>query len=182
MNKRITLNQLILAISCSLLTSGYALADRPAMDDQLESLDLEIIDISTDIQEAPAFEEMPIEEMPAQEELAMPAMENDATVDNTALEQIMDEAEPEPVIHVYDHRTETQITGDVVELQAGDTLPVNIIDFPSRGMTMNKVKNELGEPIEISETIGEPPITSWIYNDRIVYFEYSSVVHVVAAH
>ncbi len=74
-----------------------------------------------------------------------------------------------------------QVTGDALEIQPGETLPVSALDFPRRGMTMEKVKNELGEPLEISDTIGKPPITTWTYNDRVVYFEYSSVVHVVAA-
>lgn len=76
--------------------------------------------------------------------------------------------------------TDTQVTGDVIEIQEGETLPVRVLDFPRRGMTMDKVRNELGEPLEISATIGKPPITVWTYGDRVVYFEYSSVVHVVA--
>lgn len=73
-----------------------------------------------------------------------------------------------------------QHTGDTLEIQPGETLPVSIISFPSRGMTMSKVQNELGQPNEISETVGEPPITTWTYNDRIVYFEHSNVIHAVA--
>lgn len=75
-----------------------------------------------------------------------------------------------------------QVTGDALELQPGETLPVSALDFPRRGMTMDKVQNELGQPNEISNTVGEPPITSWIYSDRVVYFEHSHVIHVVASH
>ena len=74
----------------------------------------------------------------------------------------------------------SEIKGDVIEMQPGETLPFRALDFPRRGMTMEKVKNELGEPLEISDAIGKPPITTWTYKDRVVYFEYSSVVHVVA--
>jgi hypothetical protein len=75
--------------------------------------------------------------------------------------------------------------GDVVtlppkEMRAGETLQIRLLDFPRRGMSMDKVRNEYGQPGAVSETVGKPPITSWIYSDRIVYFEYSTVLHVVA--
>ena len=71
-----------------------------------------------------------------------------------------------------------QVTGDVLEMQPGEII-INPLDFPRRGMSMDKVQNELGRPVEISPTIGEPPITSWTYPDRVVFFEYSRVIHVV---
>lgn len=72
-----------------------------------------------------------------------------------------------------------QVSGDVLEMKPGDTITINPLDFPRRGMSMDKVQNELGRPAEISPTVGEPPITSWTYPDRVVYFEYSKVIHVV---
>jgi len=72
-----------------------------------------------------------------------------------------------------------QVTGDVLELQPGETIIINPLDFPRRGMSMDKVQNELGRPVEISPSVGEPPITSWTYADRVVFFEYSKVIHVV---
>lgn len=78
-----------------------------------------------------------------------------------------------------------QETGDVLgmpatEQQAGKIVSVQTLDFPRRGMTQDKVQNELGRPVEIIPPVGQPPITRWVYDDRIVYFEYSSVIHVVA--
>lgn len=73
-----------------------------------------------------------------------------------------------------------QITGDVIELQPGETIIINPLDFPRRGMTMDKVQNELGRPLEISPTVGDPPITAWTYADRVVFFEHSKVIHAVA--
>ena len=78
-----------------------------------------------------------------------------------------------------------QYTGDVVqlppkEMQPGETIKIQLLDYPRRGMTMDKVKNELGEPLQISPTVGQPPITTWHYTDRKVYFEGTSVIHVVA--
>ena len=72
-----------------------------------------------------------------------------------------------------------QQTGDVLNMQAKPMM-VKTLDFPRRGMTKDKVQNELGRPLEIVPAIGKPPISRWVYNDRVVYFEYSSVVHVVA--
>lgn len=71
------------------------------------------------------------------------------------------------------------ISGDVLELQPGETIIINPLDFPVRGMTMDKVQNELGHPAEIAPSIGEPPITRWTYADRVVFFERSQVIHVV---
>lgn len=72
-----------------------------------------------------------------------------------------------------------QVTGDVLKMRPGDTIRINQLDFPRRGMSMDKVQNELGQPVDISPTVGEPPITSWTYPDRVVFFEYSRVIHVV---
>lgn len=72
-----------------------------------------------------------------------------------------------------------QVTGNVLEMQPGETIIISPLDFPRRGMSMDKVQNELGEPVEISPGVGEPPITSWTYPDRIVFFEYTRVIHVV---
>ncbi len=80
---------------------------------------------------------------------------------------------------------QTQQTGDVVqlpakEIQPGETLRIKLLDQPRRGMSMEKVQLEFGQPIATSDSVGKPPITSWTYSDRVVYFEYSTVLHVVA--
>lgn len=82
-------------------------------------------------------------------------------------------------------RQTTQQTGDVVqlpakEMQPGETLKIQLLDSPRRGMSMDKVKNEYGQPAAVSDSVGQPPITRWTYQDRVVYFEYSTVLHVVA--
>ena len=65
-------------------------------------------------------------------------------------------------------------------LTMGEVVPVQVLNFPTRGMSTGKVENELGKPIEIIPAVGQPPISRWVYNDRTVYFEFSSVIHVVA--
>ncbi len=82
-------------------------------------------------------------------------------------------AEPEPVVV-------TQQKGDVMQMPTASATPVRLLDFPRRGMSTDKVQNELGRPSEIIPAVGEPPISRWVYDDRIVYFERSSVIHVVA--
>ena len=73
--------------------------------------------------------------------------------------------------------TQVETSGDVL------TTPVSsvvVLDFPRRGMSTDKVKNELGQPVETIPAVGTPPISRWIYSDRVVFFEGSSVIHVVA--
>lgn len=88
---------------------------------------------------------------------------------------------PAPVAETEAPPVETQVqqTGDVLNMQA-QPVAVRLMDFPRRGMTQDKVQNELGRPVEIVPAVGEPPISRWVYDDRIVYFEYSTVLHVVA--
>ena len=79
----------------------------------------------------------------------------------------------------------TRQTGTVVqlpakEMQPGETIKIKLLDAPRRGMSMDKVQNEYGQPHATSDSVGQPPITSWTYSDRVVYFEYETVLHVVA--
>ena len=78
-----------------------------------------------------------------------------------------------------------QQSGDVLqlpakEMQPGETLKIQLLDYPRRGMSMDKVEQEFGQPMAMSASVGSPPITHWTYSDRVVYFEYSTVLHVVA--
>ena len=189
MNKLITQNYILLASGCLLLASTQALA--------WDGANLYSAEETANFEPAPELEEMPeLEAVPGMEEIPIEdtiietgeisavevEMQQEQPIDEVEVQQEVPADEVEPVIHVYDHRSETEITGDVIELQAGETLPVKVLALPRRGMSMDKVRNELGEPLEISDTVGKPPITTWAYNDRVVYFEYSSVVHVVATH
>ncbi len=53
---------------------------------------------------------------------------------------------------------------------------------PRSGMTKTQVKNQYGEPKDWRAAVGEPPISSWVYNDFTVYFEYEHVIHSVLTH
>ena len=54
------------------------------------------------------------------------------------------------------------------------------LDFPQRGTSMQRVRAQLGEPARVIPAVGNPPITRWEYNDRVVFFEYQHVIHTVA--
>lgn len=106
-----------------------------------------------------------------------------APVQPVAAEPVMAEpaaaSEPAAPIEII------ETTGDVLAMpQPGasqaDTSPILLLDFPRRGMDQEKVQSELGKPLEIKDAVGQPPISRWIYNDRVVYFERNTVIHVVA--
>jgi len=50
---------------------------------------------------------------------------------------------------------------------------------PIRGMSMNKVTQQFGQPTQKHSAVGEPPITRWDYPKFAVFFEYSTVIHSV---
>ena len=111
-----------------------------------------------------------------------PAMDAPAEVMTEPTEEVSTEAPSSVDIMM---QQQTQQTGDVMhlpakEMQAGETLQIKLLDSPRRGMSMNTVRKEYGQPVAVSDSVGEPPITRWTYQDRVVYFEHSSVLHVVA--
>jgi hypothetical protein len=56
---------------------------------------------------------------------------------------------------------------------------VGLASAPARGMTMAQVEKHFGAPSERFAAVGQPPITRWVYPDKVVYFEYDHVVHAV---
>ncbi len=49
--------------------------------------------------------------------------------------------------------------------------------LPKRGLSMDDVLGEFGEPDVRFGPVGEPPITEWVYGSFRVYFEYEIVLH-----
>ncbi len=132
-----------------------------------------------------AFSSTAFANRPAMEENR--PMMNEAAATPSAQENIQPrpQAEMPSAVESMMQRQNQQQTGDVLqlpakEIQPGETIKIKLLDQPRRGMSMAKVQQEFGQPIATSESVGKPPITSWTYNDRIVYFEYSTVLHVVA--
>jgi hypothetical protein len=113
----------------------------------------------------------------------------DNTVEQTAVPTASSaptaSSRPQSAVENMMQYDQTRQSGDVLvlpakEIHPGETISIKLLDFPRRGMSMNKVKLEYGQPIEASDSIGSPPITRWIYADRVVYFEFSTVIHTVA--
>jgi len=144
-----------------LLSPGFAFADRPAMDPE-----------GTPLPPPGSMSE---------------TTGIDTTSSRPAAAGAGDSFEPEasaqpkaaPVEKPMTTTVETK-TGDAVEIKPGETLGIDHLDFPRRGMSMDQVKGKLGQPVKVDPAVGKPPITRWIYNDRTVYFERSTVIHVVA--
>jgi hypothetical protein len=53
---------------------------------------------------------------------------------------------------------------------------------PHRGMTMDGVLQQYGEPAHRAGPVGEPPISTWDYGQFVVYFENQYVIHAVVPH
>jgi len=50
---------------------------------------------------------------------------------------------------------------------------------PTRSMTMDQVKEQFGNPLEVHGPVGNPPITRWVYERFVVHFEQEYVIHSV---
>lgn len=53
---------------------------------------------------------------------------------------------------------------------------------PIKGMNKNQVAIKYGEPLEKRPARGEPPISSWVYENFTVFFESDYVIHSVLRH
>ncbi|MCP4877487.1 MAG: hypothetical protein GY896_18660 [Gammaproteobacteria bacterium] len=69
---------------------------------------------------------------------------------------------------------------------AGDqlTIPGNVAVsnkqvMPRRGISMDDVLGQFGEPDERYGPVGEPPISEWVYGSFRVYFEDNLVLHTI---
>jgi hypothetical protein len=74
------------------------------------------------------------------------------------------------------------VNADVLLLDAIKQAPSNNpegVSRPARGLNMQQVRNNFGEPINELPWVGEPPITRWQYADFTVYFEHQYVINTV---
>ena len=53
------------------------------------------------------------------------------------------------------------------------------LERPRQGSSKELVRERFGDPQEWTDPVGEPPISSWEYQDFIVYFEHELVLHSV---
>lgn len=70
-------------------------------------------------------------------------------------------------------------------ISISDILIINRINIdsnlaiPTKGMSMNQVTNQFGEPTHKNNPVGTPPITKWKYAKFSVYFESTWVINTV---
>ncbi len=157
------LTPVLLVLSTALLSifSNNAFANRPAMDEPNTTT----VETSNQAPRQGEQEQVELQSRPETK------VEVDAP---SAVEVMMQQQNQQP------QQTTGALQLPAKEMQPGETLKIQFVDFPRRGMSMERVQQEYGQPLSASESVGQPPITHWIYNDRVVYFEYSTVLHVVA--
>jgi len=55
----------------------------------------------------------------------------------------------------------------------------NAVTTPRNGQDKVRVEADYGSPLERISSVGEPPISKWVYQEFTVYFEYDLVLHAV---
>lgn len=151
----------ILGAAMLMIFSASALADRPAMEERIDDGITAIVDERESAENKASEKQASEQQIPAAP---------------SAVEVMM---------QTQQQTQQTQTSGDVIqlaptEMQSGETIRVKLLDEPRRGMHMDKVQQMFGQPLATTAGVGTPPISSWTYGDRIVYFEYTTVLHVVA--
>ncbi len=72
---------------------------------------------------------------------------------------------------------------EIVDPDPGQLNPAEIVQklptMPPRGTTKASVRERLGEPERQVPAVGDPPISSWVYERFTVYFEHDRVLHSV---
>ena len=71
---------------------------------------------------------------------------------------------------------------DELKIPVGSQAIAHAGPLPPHGMLMPRVRVVWGEPALLHDAVGQPPITRWDYPGFSVFFEYSHVIHAVAAH
>ena len=64
-------------------------------------------------------------------------------------------------------------------LAVGATPAGDAVQTPHRGATQASVAAKYGEPRQRIAAVGQPPISRWVYDAFIVYFEGDHVIHAV---
>ena len=73
-------------------------------------------------------------------------------------------------------------TAEVITLPLGEQTRQSDLDMPVRSMNKQDVRRDFGDPQEITDAVGEPPISQWVYADYVVYFEGNWVLYSVVKH
>lgn len=72
---------------------------------------------------------------------------------------------------------------DVVQIPVGQQSAEKAsVKRPATGATKAQVEEAFGEPVAKKDPRGTPPISSWEYEEFVVYFEHDHVIHSVLKH
>ena len=74
------------------------------------------------------------------------------------------------------------LVAEQITLPIGEQTRVSELTLPDRSMTKDVVRESFGDPREIKDPVGVPPITAWEYQGFLVYFEQQWVLHAVIRH
>lgn len=69
-----------------------------------------------------------------------------------------------------------------ITLPIGEQSKKANMELPQRSMDKESVRRDFGDPREMVDAVGEPPISQWIYADYVVYFEEDWVLYSVVKH
>ncbi|MBR9911487.1 MAG: hypothetical protein GYB33_14150 [Gammaproteobacteria bacterium] len=71
---------------------------------------------------------------------------------------------------------------ETIKIPVGQQSSTTYIERPTLGMDMSSVERKFGPPLEQLPARGEPPISRWVYDRFVVYFEGDIVIHTVVRH
>lgn len=71
---------------------------------------------------------------------------------------------------------------ETIKIPVGQQTLTSEIQRPTLGMSKESVEKQFGSPAERVAPKGKPPISRWVYDDFIVYFEFDTVIHSVIKH
>ena len=74
------------------------------------------------------------------------------------------------------------LAAEKITLPIGEQTRTYELSLPDRSMTKDTVQLAFGDPREIKNPVGTPPITAWEYDGFVVYFEQQWVLHAVVRH
>ena len=74
----------------------------------------------------------------------------------------------------------TPAAAEVIRVPVGQqAAEKRVLEVPSRGATKTEVERRFGAPLAQQPAVGNPPISSWDYENYRVYFERDLVLHSV---
>jgi len=74
------------------------------------------------------------------------------------------------------------LAAEQITLPLGEQTRQSELQLPPRGMHKDSVRRDFGDPEEITDAVGKPPISQWRYADYVVYFEGNWVIRAVVKH